>query len=75
MSSESELEKALRRVKEGALRVSRHRQLIAELRAEGQSTIIAERILVEFEKIQAGDVADLKRFSAKTRASAEEDVK
>jgi hypothetical protein len=62
MGNETELEKARRRVQEGALRISRHRELMAELRAEDQSTIVAERILAEFEKIQAQNLADLGRF-------------
>jgi hypothetical protein len=62
MSNETEKEGALRRVKEGALRIVRHRELMAELRAEGRSTVVAERILAEFQKIQAVRLADLGRF-------------
>jgi hypothetical protein len=71
MSNETELEKAFRRIQEGALRISRHRELMAELRAEGQSTIVAERILAEFEKIQAERLADLGRFRKTTAPSKE----
>ena len=72
MSNESEQQKALRLVREGATRLTRHRELIAELRAEGQSTTIAERILAEFEKIQSVRLAELGKFAAKMSAAAEE---
>jgi hypothetical protein len=72
MSSESDLQKALRLVREGAARIARHHELIAELRAEGQSATIAERILAEFEKIQSARLAELGKFGAKARTTAEQ---
>ena len=75
MSTETELEKARRRVQEGALRITRHRELMAELRAEDQSTVIAERILAEFEKIQAESLADLGRLGRKAVAPSKEGAK
>jgi len=66
MSNETEQQKALCRVKEGALRIVRHRELMAELRAEGRSTVVAERVLAEFQKIQAERLADLGKFGKAT---------
>ena len=74
MSSESDLQKTLRLVREGAARLTRHHELIGELRAEGQSTTIAERILAEFEKIQSARLAELGKFGLKARAIAEEET-
>jgi hypothetical protein len=74
VSSESEQQKALRLVREGATRLTRHRELIAELQAEGQSTTIAERILAEFEKIQSARLAELGKFAAKMSVATEEAV-
>jgi hypothetical protein len=74
MSSESDLQKALRLVREGAARIARHHELIAELRAEGQSATIAERILAEFEKIQSARLTELGKFGAKARATAEKEA-
>jgi hypothetical protein len=52
MSYETAIETAERHVREASIRIQRQRELIADLLAEGQSTLQAERVLAMFELTQ-----------------------
>ena len=52
MSYETAIETAERHLPEASLRVERQRELIADLKAEGQSILQAERVLATFELTQ-----------------------
>ena len=53
---------AIRHVEKGEARVSRQRELAAELRRDGHDAHEAEQLLHQFEELQAMFMADRKRI-------------
>ena len=62
---EDELEMVRRHVRQGAAHVARQSQLVAELRADGRPTEIAEQLLAVFEESQQQHEAHLARLEEK----------
>jgi hypothetical protein len=61
---EGHLAQAERHVAEGEQHIARQRALIAELARDGHDTALAVELLHEFERTQAGHVADRDRLRA-----------
>lgn len=62
---ETDLKMVRRHVRQGAARVARQSQLVAELRADGWPTEAAERLLANFEEIQRQHEAHLARLEGR----------
>lgn len=48
---ETEIDMVRRHLRDGAIHVARQHQLIAQMRAQGQPTSLAEELLAHFEQI------------------------
>jgi len=59
---ETDLEMVRRHVRQGALQVTRQFRRVAELRADGQPTEVAEQLLATFEESQQLHEAHLARL-------------
>ena len=59
---ETDLEMVRRHVRQGAAHVARQFQRVAKLRADGQSTEVAEQLLATFEESQRQHEAHLARL-------------
>jgi hypothetical protein len=64
MDGETPLEMVTRHIWEGEAAISRQRALVTRLSALGQSTVVAEELLVQFMATQMEHVAHLKRLMA-----------
>lgn len=64
------LEEAERHVREGARRVDRQRELLAQLREGGHPTEKGEALLAQFESILAAQIEDRDRLRKEARGKA-----